>query len=396
MFELSIILLYLSGFLPLKTIYDLLKNAISLPIKTLILIVTSPTLLFNPDQSILRNILVMLTVNVLAIAHFLSKMTLLVLITPVSLLVSFAVGLRAMFGFGRDTAWSRVIHQEIAETVFDIKDLDIDIDALKEHAKAFWAAPIPPEIIYSANNIIPSEDIEQVLGLKLAQINSPADLLDSKQLKEIEKFLIQISSIDRPLPLEVKQEAGRLKTKFENYTDLNKRLNKLMCELVMEEHESIEDEIIPCTSVTNPIFFAKQFKKNGVWYHAPAEGRITEKSSMIQWITPNEDHPSTRENIANPPLYKDHEGNMWPTRFVWHELSAESCFAGELTELVSDMSVIHQKLSTQLKGILNEPVGSGLSSYSMFKSNNPNVPSAPVAEPDPEESSCCFSMWKAR
>lgn len=175
------------------------------------------------------------------------------------------------------------------------------------------------------------------------------------------------------------QQIATLKVKCEQYENLLSRLAVVNQVLNNESSIELEDELIVFCSVENPIFFVKQYQKNDHWYSVPADGKITDKSNLSQWLKKSNMHPLNKDCILEPEEFQD-----CPTRYRWHGLSKNYCYTEGLSECAEEIRELVKVLSL-VQAAESAPKPSNLAALSFYKPQdvqNPIVTSATQSIPD--------------
>lgn len=147
---------------------------------------------------------------------------------------------------------------------------------------------------------------------------------------------------------------------FERYKSLSTSLEKTQQCIIDNQHEDIEDALIPFTEVNSPIFFFKQYKCNNQWLSVPAVGYITDEQGLRTWLQSQSTHPINRENINQPNRYTLN-GESYETRYRYHALTAQDCSVQELREGAAKIRLV---LRAQPNSAPRSSIGSGSGLFS--------------------------------
>lgn len=207
------------------------------------------------------------------------------------------------------------------------------------------------------------QNLQQSQDIPVLETSAPKTkltLLTSDELNSVSDLNQALSGL--PLDFSTKEKFKLLKTRYDRYIDLNKKLDEVQTALKSSPRGSFEDEIVALEEVENtPILFVKQYKENNQWMAVHANSYVTEKERLMQWLEINATHPLTRDNIKNPSQY-----NGKPTRYIWHELAANDCYSQELGEGAEEI----RSLCKQLYATLNTMNKGNKSSHGFYSSAN--------------------------
>jgi hypothetical protein len=115
------------------------------------------------------------------------------------------------------------------------------------------------------------------------------------------------------------------------------------------------------SEITIPIFLVKQYQEKGAWHSVPATGYVSDRDVLLSWLRTKPIHPLNRESLNSPPTYKG-----MTTRYRWHALSAEHCYAQELGEGAVEIRDLSKKISAQLKSLEEKKPTQGAFSHTFF------------------------------
>ena len=214
--------------------------------------------------------------------------------------------------------------------------------------------------------VVPRRDLV-VPDIQVAAPSVESSLLQSTEIKEAEDLVKKLAALTLPLPMDMKANKEQLKTRLGQYKVLSANLESVKEALSMGNLSDIKDQVIAFNEIKIPILLLKQYKVGERWYSVPATGFVTDKETIITWLKQSAIHPLlSQETINRPSEYK----NM-PTRYRWHVLTAEKCYAQELGEGAEEIRGLLIKLPEQLKALLEKKPNQGTSSRTLFAKTKP-------------------------
>ncbi|MBI2785460.1 MAG: coiled coil protein [Legionella longbeachae] len=208
--------------------------------------------------------------------------------------------------------------------------------------------------------VVVHEDLE-VPDLQSKESQKVHSLLSPLELKQIEALINEFKSLKEPISSQLKQILDQLNTLYNQYKDLDLKLQQVQQALISRNKSEINDELIAYNEVEKPILLVKQYKRDDHWYNVPACSYVTDRDSFLHWLKTSPQHPINKDFLKKPQAY-----NAMETQYIWYELSKENCSSQELGEAAAQMQVLSNQLLTELSESQKKNLGLSVSSQSFF------------------------------
>lgn len=349
---------------PLRSLYHSLQFAAVALLFGIALAIGIPVILglvfykYNLSMSLnlLLTTLVVFPITALLISFCLAAVAVyLVYATVIDLVTSTWLGLKSGFVDGMVGFWRTLGTQTSYFDGFSIRLRAmlnrVSVEDQINNIEDFNAFELVDVVVPPRNLIVPnlqdSTPRVQANMLLSTEVKSASNLvndfahLTSPLSKDIQKQIKQLEDIKNQIEL--------LKVRSKQYEDLSTRLASIKDALAKGDLSKIEDQVIAHNDITIPILLVKQYEESGSWHSVPANGYVTDKESILTWLKTNPKHPLNREILNNPPKYKE-----MPTRYMWHVLTDQNCYAQELDEGAAEIRDLLKKLPVQLDSLKKE------------------------------------------
>ncbi|CEG57939.1 hypothetical protein [Legionella fallonii] len=194
----------------------------------------------------------------------------------------------------------------------------------------------------------------EIPNMQIPVPSSFATLLKHEELQEAEVLNKKFLELDTPLSPELKKQLSQLKIKIERYKSLADRLSSVYQALADGHVTNIDNEVIEGVDVVTPILWFKQYNKDNNWYIVPGSSHVTDKDSLLHWLKLSPTDPNNRDIVKEPSRYK-----RMPTRYRWHSLTLEYCFAQELHEIAVEVQQLLETLPKELETLKDNRMSIG-------------------------------------
>lgn len=360
-------------FLPVRSAYHSIEFAIAALVAGLGLIVGAPMLssvLFNrADYSIAKNLtytlfgVFPLTV-VVVFSSLVACSGYLLVTTAVNIAKYSHRGFMSGLNDGFDGFWQTYTGQRsyLQAMIFRLDELILQLREERAYNEADFN-------ILELINTQPAPHVESNFSeLQSAMPSQNVKPLDEAELTRAKKMLNAYAALSVTIAPKIKEMIQTVQILIERHHTLSTDLEHVRIALSGQGRlDTLEDQLIPYSEVKTPIFLAKHYlATNNEWNSVPANGYISDKDALLNWLKNKPIHPLNRDNLRVPPKYLDR-----PTRYVWHLLTKDNCSVQELEESAQEIRQLTNLLDKELLKFKLQKVRANRSFQSIFFKKRP-------------------------